>query len=202
MPVKLDIWSDYNCPWCFMASQSVAMLEASHGVEVEWHSYELRPKGSPPIPESYMKRIEETRPRLAAMAQEQFGITLKPGRFGIDSRPALIGAKFAETQGKGNEYHKAVMSAYWEQGRDIEDIVVLEDIAVSLGLEGADFLASLKDRSYEALVDTDILTAQQMELSGVPALLFEHKYLIPGAQPYDELVNALEYVKKCENITA
>lgn len=198
--LTLDIWSDYNCPWCFLASRSVARLQETHQVTVRWHSYELRPKGSPPIPESYLRRIEETRPRLYAMAKEQHGITMNAGPFGIDSRPALVGAKFAEEHGQGAAYHEAVMWAYWVEARDIGDTATLGDIAQDIGLEREAFLSGLTSADYQMLVDTDILMAQQMELSGVPALLFERKYLIAGAQPYEELVKAYDYILKRENL--
>ncbi len=198
--LTLDIWSDYNCPWCFLASRSVARLQETHQVTVHWHSYQLRPKGSPPLSEASRKRIEAMRPRLYAMAQEQFGITMNAGPFGIDSRPALVGAKFAEEHGHGAAYHEAVMWAYWVEARNIEDTTTLGDIAQAVGLEREAFLKGLASTDYQALVDTDILMAQQMELSGVPALLFERKYLIAGAQPYDELVKAYDYIINRENL--
>ena len=89
--VRIDVWSDHNCRWCFLASSSLEKLESSHGVEVQWHSYQLRPKGSPPISPEYKARIDANKPRLYAMAREQYGLELKQGPFGIDSRPALIG---------------------------------------------------------------------------------------------------------------
>jgi predicted DsbA family dithiol-disulfide isomerase len=198
--LTLDVWSDYNCPWCFLASLSVARLQENRPLTVRWRSYELRPKGSPPISESYRQRIEQMRPRLYAIAQEQFGVAMNPGPFGVDSRPALVGAKFAEEHGRGAAYHDAVMRAYWVEARSIEDAAVLSEIAEAVGLEPNAFLHSLTSADYQALVDADILTAQQMELSGVPALLFERKYLIAGAQPYEELVKAYDYVVRREHL--
>jgi predicted DsbA family dithiol-disulfide isomerase len=199
--IRVDVWSDFNCPWCFLASVSLEQLQQTHGVNVVWHSYELRPKGSPPMPEAYRIKIEtESRPRMEHMAKTVYGVQINSGKFGIDSRPALIGDKYAEEHGKGTEYHKATFSAYWTQAQDISDPNVLGDIAQSVGLDREGFLQALSNKSYEALVDTDILLAQQMDITGVPAILFQNKYLIPGAQPYDELVKALDYVKKRENI--
>lgn len=201
MAITLDVWSDYNCPWCFLASKSVERLQKTHDIDVTWHSYELRPQGSPPMTAEKLQMIEQTKPRLWQMARDQYGVEMNQGKFMIDSRPALIGAKYAEELGKGDAYHQAVMSAYWEHARDIEDLDTLAEIAVSVGLNREAYLASLTQHDYEALVDTDILVAQQMELNGVPALLFEHKYLIPGAQPYEELVKAVAYVQQREKIS-
>lgn len=198
--IKVDVWSDYNCPWCFLASTSLKTLRETHKVDVTWHSYELRPKGSPPMPESYKQRIAEVRPQMEHMAKVQYGVAINQGRFGVDSRPALIGAKFAEQHGLGNAYHDAVMSAYWEQAQDIEDTGVLAGIAEAVGLERNAFVAALTDRELEVLVDTDILTARQLDITGVPAILFNNKYLVPGAQPYLELVKVVDYVRQRDGL--
>lgn len=197
-PIQVEVWSDFNCPWCFLASISLEKLHQSHGVEVVWRSYELRPKGSPPMPESYRARIEASRPQMEAMAREKYGVELHSGPFGIDSRPALIGDKFAEAQGKGADYHVAVFRAYWVEAKNIEDRAVLRDIAQSVGLDGAAFLAALEEPAYEDAVIADIQQAQAYGLSGVPALIFAEKYLVSGAQPYDVLVNVVGQIEARE----
>jgi predicted DsbA family dithiol-disulfide isomerase len=44
-PVQVDVWSDFVCPWCFLASTSLDKLETEEKIKLTWHSYELRPKG-------------------------------------------------------------------------------------------------------------------------------------------------------------
>jgi predicted DsbA family dithiol-disulfide isomerase len=201
MAIRVDVWSDFVCPWCFLASTSLAKLKESHGVEVVWHSYELRPQGSPPMPEAYRARIEATRPQLEAMARQNYGVELHSGPFGINSRAALIGDKYAESQGKGDAYHAATFKAYWQEGRNIEDRAVLRDIAQSAGLDADKFSAALDEPMYEDAVLFDIEQAQNFGLSGVPALIFANKYLVSGAQPYDSLVKVVQQVQAREAAT-
>lgn len=200
MTLQLEVWSDYNCPWCFLASTSIEKLAESHGVAVQWRSYELRPKGSPPINPEYLARIAQVRPQMETMAKSQYGVTIHSGRFGIDSRPALIATKYAESQGEGAAFHRAVFSAYWEKAQDIEEREVLASIALENGLERDAFLAGLDDPIWDRQVQEEVETAQQMGISGVPALLFQGKYMLSGAQPYDQLVNVLKQVQQREGI--
>lgn len=169
-------------------------LEESHNVRVQWRSFELRPEGSPPISPEYRARIEAARPRFEAMVRAQHGIEINAGPFGINSRPALIGAKYAEAEGAGEAYHEAVFRAYWEQGKRIDDLEVLANIAESVGLEREAFLQALEDPAYELAVTADIEQAYRYGLSAVPALVFEDKYLVVGAQPYEALVQVTEKV--------
>jgi predicted DsbA family dithiol-disulfide isomerase len=147
------------------------------------------------MPPEYRAMIMAGRPRLIAMAREQYGLELNQGPLGIDSRPALIGAKYAEAAGVGEAYHRAVFRAYWEQAADIGDLATLAELAVGLGLDQGAFLAALDDPVHSAAVDADIAQAQAYGLSGVPALVFADRYLVSGAQPYPVLKEVTAQVR-------
>jgi predicted DsbA family dithiol-disulfide isomerase len=132
-------------------------------------------------------------------AREQYGLQIIAGPFGIDSRPALIADKYAESQGKGEAFHKAVMVAYWQQARSIEDTNVLKEIAEHVGLNTENFESVLKDPTYVAEVSSDIQLAHEYRLDGVPALVFAEKYLVMGAQPYDTLKQVIEKIQEEES---
>lgn len=168
-------------------------LKQSHDVEIQWRSFELRPAGTI-ITEEYRQRILSYRPRFQQIAQEQYGITINNGPFGIASRPALIGAKFAESQGVGEAYHANVMHAYWQDARDISDLDVLTDVAVQSGLDGEAFVAALEDAQWDALVSAEVNQAFQYGIGGVPAQIFANKYLVSGAQPYEAFVQVIEQI--------
>ncbi len=151
--------------------------------------------GSPPIPPEYLARIKATEPRLIKMAREQYGLELNRGPLGIHSRSALIGAKFAEAQGKGPQYHETMLRAYWQRANNIDDVDVLAEIAQSIGLERDAFLAALQDEGFAAQVDADIDEAYSYGLNGVPALIFGRRYLVSGAQPYEVLQQVVEKIQ-------
>lgn len=147
------------------------------------------------MPPEYLARIKAGRPRLYQIAREHYGLELNPGPHGISSRDALIGAKYAEAQGRGPQYHAAVLRAYWQRANDIGDRVVLGTIAQSIGLAEAAFLAALDDRRFDQQVAADMAQAYRYGLNGVPALIFNHKYLVSGAQPYAVLTQVVERVQ-------
>lgn len=134
------------------------------------------------------------RPQMEQMAREHYGLEINVGPFGINSRPALVGAKFAEAQGKGEAYHDHVYQAYWQKAQNIEEEVVLLKAAQNAGLDVEEFKAALTSSEFEDQVTADINQAFEYGLSGVPALVFENKYLVSGAQPYETLVQVTEKV--------
>jgi len=121
---------------------------------------------------------------------------LTQGPFGTDSRPALIGAKYAEEQGVGKAYHDAMFRAYWQNALHIDQMDVLLDVAESVGLEREAFATALENPTYLHLVLADITQAQALGLQGVPAMIFAGKYLVSGAQPYDVLSKVADDVRE------
>ena len=173
-------------------------LQQNYAVDIHWRSFELRPAGSPPISPQKLAQIDSTRPLFEQMAREQYGLEVHSGPFGIDSRLALSADKYAELQGKGETFHKAVMNAYWQEARSIDDLAVLKEIASNVGLNVEQFETALKDPQFDAEVSADVELAHEYGLQGVPALVFADKYLVSGAQPYDTLKRVVEKVQEEE----
>lgn len=143
--------------------------------------------------------MQANRPRIYAIAKENYGLEMNPGPFGFDSRPSLIGAKFAEEQGVGPAYHDAIMRAYWQEAKALDDLDTLVEIAESIGLDGAAYRAAIDDETYRQAVIGDIEQAHDYGIHGVPGMIFGNKYLISGAQPYEVLVQAIEKIQEEEN---
>ncbi|MDQ2903265.1 MAG: DsbA family protein [Chloroflexota bacterium] len=173
-------------------------LAKNYDVAIHWRSFELRPAGSLPISPQHLKQIEASRPRLQQMARDQYGLEINAGPFGIDSRPALIADKYAESQGQGATFHDAVMQAYWQQARAIDDVAVLQEIAEQTDLPTENFAAILADPALDAQVSADVQLAHEYGLTGAPALVFADRYLVMGAQPYEVLKQVVEKILKEE----
>jgi predicted DsbA family dithiol-disulfide isomerase len=176
-------------------------LQEHYDVDIHWRSFELRPAGSPPITPQRRAQIEASRPMFEKRAREQYGLEVHAGPFGIDSRPALIADKYAESQGKGKAFHDAVMDAYWQHARSIDDKNILKEIAEDVGLNTENFDAVLADPVYEVEVIADIDQAHEYGLDAVPALVFDNRYLVVGAQPYDVLRQVVEKIQEEEKST-
>ena len=135
------------------------------------------------------------------MAKEKYGLALNPGPFGINSRPALVGAKYAEDQGVGPAYHQSIFDAYWKDGRNIAEEDVLQEIATSVGLNGEEFLTALQGETHRSAMQADVEQAHAYGLTGVPALIFENKYLAMGAQPLEVLASFVEKIERGEPLS-
>lgn len=201
MTTRIDVWSDFVCPYCFAMSLSLSELQTTHDVAIEWHAFELRPAGSPPPAPEYLARIQQAQPRLKQMFAEQHGVEIKHGPFGAGSRDAHIAAKWAEAQdaAAAARFHDLLFRAYFTRAEAVDQLAVLRRCAEEAGLNADALeavLASPEARApYETLVDTDIMQASAYELTGVPALIIEDRYLVPGAVPTDTLRNIIAQIE-------
>jgi len=164
-------------------------------VEITWRSFELRPVDGPPPSPEYLAKVKAGRPQFYAMAKERYGLDLNPGPFGINSRPALIGAKYAEEQGQGEAYQAAIFQAYWMEGRNIAEVAVLQEIAGEIGLDGEAFLAALETEDYRAAMLAEVEQAHAYGITAVPSLILDNKYLVVGAQPYEVLTDVVDQIE-------
>lgn len=183
-----------------MIKSSLDQLAKTEEIEIIWKSYELRPAGAPPLPpeheNAYRERIEAGWPKVQEMARERFGVEMKSHRWGVKSRAALEGAKYAEEKGLGDAYHEAMFQAHFVTDRDFGDLETLGDLAAEVGLERADFLTAITSGVYAPQVDSDIRQAQAYGLQGVPAIIIAQKYLISGAQPLEALQDIVQQIKQ------
>ena len=97
------------------------------------------------MPEEYKKRIEAGRPRFNAVALQQYGLVINSGPTGQNSRPALVGAKYAEEAGRGEQYHARVLRAMWHDSARIDDLAVLIDSAIDVAPDAGGFDVGLID---------------------------------------------------------
>jgi predicted DsbA family dithiol-disulfide isomerase len=201
MLVRLDAWTDFTCPYCFLATLTLDRLHQENQVDLHWRAYQLRPTNSQAMPPDVRSMIEKEHARVTEIARAQYGLVLRPGPIGISTRAAHIANKFADSQHKGNQFHLAAMKAYWLEGRSLEgrsfeDKQILQDIAEQVGLDRADLLEALENPSFAAAVDTDIMQAKSREITGVPAVVFAGKYILAGAQPYAVFKRLLDQVRE------
>jgi predicted DsbA family dithiol-disulfide isomerase len=103
-----------------------------------------------------------------------------------NSRSAQELGKWAETKGKGDQYHDAVFRAYFVDGKNIAKTDVLVGLVKKAGLPEDEAGEALRTRAFKESVDSDWALVDQMGITSVPTFALDHKTLV-GAQPYEVL---------------
>lgn len=193
--VRLDIFSDPICPWCYIGK---ALLDRAlesrpdHPFAVEWHPFQLNPE----MPRegmdrrAYLERVfgsktkaVEAHVELAKMAGEA-GVEMDFAR--IERTPNTLDAHrlihWAGLEGRQGAVVAALFRGYFREGLDIGDAQVLTEIAAQAGMDRAltaRLLATDNDRDDLAARDAD---ARSKGVTAVPTFLVDRQYVLSGAQ--------------------
>jgi len=189
--LRVDIWSDFVCPFCFIGALRLEQLAAQRALDRHWHAFQLRPAGAPPMDAAKRRMIAEHTPKLAAQMREEFGLDIDRGPLDIDTRAAHRLFAIADAAGKGAETHDALFRAYWLHGEDISAPNVLAAIAAQCDFDGIAAISG-SDQASERSVAADVTQAAQYGFQGVPAIVFGQKYYVSGAQPLAVFAQAAE----------
>jgi predicted DsbA family dithiol-disulfide isomerase len=201
MALLLHAWTDFACPYCFLATLAVEKLNDHYELDIHWRSFQLRPPEATPVPRS-SAMIAGEHAHVASRVLSEFGLNLRPGPTGINTRLAHIATAYASSIGRGDSFHLLVMTHYWLDGHSIESPRDIHRLAELGGLDPLGVTAALENPKFADVVDDDRREANRRGLQGVPALLFAHKYLISGAHPYEFLRQAVEKLRPESNASA
>lgn len=212
VPLRIDIVSDVVCPWCIIGLKQVekalTLVGQDIAAETYWHPFELNPNMPP--------EGEDTAEHIA----RKYGSTPDQSRINR-SRLSDIGNSvgFAFNYGDGmriyNTFnaHKlltifgsergwraqtklkmALFTAYFQDRRDVSDIGILCDIAEAQGMDRDVALAWINDVALTSSVRAEMAHWTDQNITGVPAIIFDQKYMVPGAQSAETFADVINKV--------
>jgi predicted DsbA family dithiol-disulfide isomerase len=185
--ITLEVFSDYVCPFCRLAEPGLRQLLAeTTDVEVIWRSFELRPNTVPPLDPNaeYLHRVWEA--SVLPLAAK-LGVTMKLPPVQPRTRRTHEAAHWERSIGRFDEYHSALLEAFFERGEDIGDVDTLVALAGSLGMPGAELRRALVAREFEQAVIDDEENARHTDVGSVPAFVANGRFGVIGVQPVEVL---------------
>jgi predicted DsbA family dithiol-disulfide isomerase len=203
--MRVDIWSDVICPWCYVgkARFEKALGSFAHRDEVEviFHSFELDPSSPRGQRESNLEMLSKKfgkTPAEALALDNQVGTLARAEGLGFDSRRP-VGNTFdvhrvlhlGLDRGVQRELLGAINAAYFAQARDVFDADVLTEVAAGAGLDAAEVRKVLDGDDYADAVRQDESQARQIGISGVPFFVFDMALGASGAQSAELFTSAL-----------
>ena len=200
--VRIDVWDDYVCPFCYLGQPLLARIEAEFAgkLEVRSRAFELRPDPEPTLdPDGKYLHDIWSRSVYPMARERRMKLHLPPVQ--PRSRLAHEMTAFAHARDKGAEVHHALFKAFFEHGQDIGDVDILAKIAASVGLDEAAVRSALAEGTHRAQVLADEKVASGLGIGGVPAIsiraaseLVERGVLLKGVQPYETLRGVIDSI--------
>ncbi len=123
--------------------------------------------------------------RLASTARD-LGLAFTEQLMVSNTRKAQEIGLWAQSRGKGHEFHNAAYRAYFAEALNLHDTEVLMDLVQKAGLDPAEARTVLETSFFAHAVDADWDLAKQMEIVVIPTFIKGNKRLA-GAQTYGAL---------------
>ena len=192
MALKIVMFSDYICPFCYVGFETIRRLKPEFDFELEWRGFQIHPDWpAEGIPADKLREMgdaasrQATWERITSMA-DAVGFSIKPPAVLTNSRAALAATEFARESSRDEALEERIYRAYFNEGENIGDASVVVRLAGEAGLDASEVAEATKSPKYEMRLKNNSLAANQRGVSGVPTF-FIGEYPLVGAQSVDAM---------------
>ncbi|MGI2033867.1 DsbA family oxidoreductase [Rhizobium panacihumi] len=205
--MRVDVWSDVICPFCYVGEKRLENVARERGVEIEWvwHSFELEPDAPSTHSTPNLEMIAgKYRTNEAGAIQHQRNVAELCASEGIDfqwqkvkpgnTRLAHRIIQVAQAKGLGIKAAEVLFEAYMNEGEAIGERSVIERIAARIGLSHEEINAALSSNVIDDQIAADQQTAMEIGVTGVPFFVIDGKVALSGAQPRQVFDQALDRI--------
>ena len=202
--ITIEVWSDVNCPFCYIGKRHLekSLEGRDDEVEVIWRSFELDPMAKPEkglsnnemLAKKYGKDLawaQQMNQNLTNMAQES-GLAFQMDKVvPANSFNAHRLIHLALSHGLQDQMKERLLKAKFCEGRDIGDSETLVSLGLELNLPEAEIRSTLSSHQFESEVRREEEMALELGIRGVPFFVFNKKLALSGAQPVEMFQQAL-----------
>ncbi|HZJ80615.1 MAG TPA: DsbA family oxidoreductase [Dysgonamonadaceae bacterium] len=208
MKMKIEVWSDIMCPYCYIGKlhyeKALEQFEYKDQIELEWKAFQLNPdlpdkgNGIPVmdylhntvgVSEDDTKKMNE---QIAELAKENGVKSNLENAFAANTLDAHRLIKLAATKGLDSKVMQLISKAYFEEAKDYSDHTFLTEIGTTAGLEKKEVEKLLGNDDYAYEVKQDIQEANNLGFDTVPTFLFNRKHALVGSQPVGAFIKTLQ----------
>ncbi len=208
--MKVEIYSDIACPWCYIGerrfARALAAFPGASEVEVVFRPYQLDPAApDEPVamPQYLAKRFGRPADGMFARVAEAGaadGLTMNFDRaLAVNTRSAHRLSRLALRE-CGPAVQRGLMdrlfASYFTDGGNVADHTHLTRLAVAAGMDEARVVSYLASNEGEAELTAEFDAAREQGVKAVPTFVIDGRYALEGAQPASALLQALEEVQR------
>ncbi|MGE0885174.1 MAG: DsbA family protein [Blastocatellales bacterium] len=193
MPVIIQAFSDYVCPYCYLGQFAVGRAAAVTGAEIVWRAYQLQDPDSPKSELGEERKTFGWENFVFPMA-EALGVEIRQPSKSPMTRSAHEAAAWARKAGRFDQFHQRLFKALFLDDEDISELAVLKRIAWQAGLNPDELERVLIQRQMADEVEEDLLIARTYGVKIVPTFIIGG-HLFSGVQEEAVLIKAIELAR-------
>ena len=210
--MKIEMWSDYVCPFSYMGKRHLDIalqeLHLTEDVDIDFKSYQLNPdmpgysgesmkkllSKKQDVPEDQVEKNLREVQLKAEKAKLYYNFEIMKPTNTLDAHRLT---KYARTLGKHRALAEKIFNSYFEKGGLISDHDTLLELAEDAGISKSDANEVLENpQAYKEEVLKDMAMAEELKVQSVPYFLIDKKHVIPGSESVETFVMALQKIQK------
>ena len=204
--MKVEIWSDVVCPWCYIGKRrferAMAEFDGRDDVSVMWRSFQLnpdQPRGARTTHDEYLaaklrttvEQVRQLNDRVVGLAADE-GLVYDFDCYQvINTFDAHRVAHLGKAHGFDDAVQERFLSAQLEQGEVLDDPETLVRLGSEIGIPADEIRDVLAGDAFAGEVQADIDEARALGIGGVPFFVIDRRFGISGAQPAELFLEAL-----------
>lgn len=206
--MKIEYWSDYACPYCYIGETNLrhALDEMGVKYEFEMKAFELNPYAKKSaggdvvamFAAKYQLSLEDAKKRVdsinemarAAGLEFDYSKVFHTNTFDAHRLTKLAMAKGGSAL--ADKMAERLYKAYFADALDLGDPEVLVKLGTEAGLDASDIKGMLEGKEYSEQVSLDERQAQMNRITSVPCFIIEDTVAIPGAMPKEQFIEVIK----------
>lgn len=205
--VNIEIWSDIICPFCYIGKRrfeaAISQLTNDYLFNITWKSFQLAPDMETNLEISIDEYLAKHKGFPLEKAKEMNAYVTEMAKnegLEFNFNNAIVANTFlahrflhyALSKNKQYEAKELLFKAYFSEGKNIDNISTLIEIANKLALNIDEVVETLNSSAYSNEVDKDIFEAQQIGVRGVPFFVVNRTHAISGAQSIEVFMDTIK----------
>ena len=195
--LKLEVFSDYVCPWCYLGDARVKKIKKTYQIDIQFVHFPLHPET--PLEgrklldlfRSSQNDIDQKNQNMSELMKKE-GLPFNHRTYTFNSRLAQEIGAWAETKDKNTSIHDHFFEAYFVNGYNIGLENVILDVVDKSGLDRNEAKNIIEKRTFSNVIDQHWTKSINYGVTGVPTYVYNNQSIV-GAQPIENLFNFLDY---------
>lgn len=213
--MRIDIFSDVICPWCFIGKkrlEKALALRPLPDLKIHWRAFQLNPG----MPEEGMERGAYLAAKFGgpdAARRIYDNVAAAGRRSGVDfafdkitRTPNTVAAhrliRFSDRYDRQDAMVDRLFDAYFLQGRNLSDRETLAELAGEAGVDAAAALNFLEGEEEVETVLAEDAHARRLGIGGVPCFIVDGRYALSGAQEPEAFLPVFDLIATEKTETA
>ena len=189
---NIKVFSDYSCPFCYIGFSIIDRLKKEKPeLIIEWIPYELNPdtpsQGREITKDVSPEQLEVAYKRILRLGSE-YGLVYNNRIKSFNTHRLHKASQYANSKDKFYEFSKEAFKAIFEDGKNVSDPSIINEIAILVGLDSVDMNKQIDEGLFDQLMEKSKNLVSVYDIDSVPSFIVNDNNKYTTLKDYNRMV--------------